>query len=171
MWVGPLLHWFQASFHTLRTHFWVPFLHPHLLWMMNPLHIYSFFPPCMLVNSLFRSDLVFFAGCCLSSGDDVCWLWSPASSKLTLTIRLCLTSSLKVTKLSLNLGSRNVAVFNISCRCVLSYLCLRSSLMLSLSWRFRLLSPSSTVKVEKIFQLRGRTAERVVCFSPLRASV
>lgn len=91
MWVGPLLHGVQASFHILWTHFWVLCLHP-ILWVMHPLHVHSFFP-LVLVNSPFRSVLVIFAGC-LASRKGVSWLWPPNSGKWTLSIRFCLTSSL-----------------------------------------------------------------------------
>lgn len=39
--------------------------------------------------------------------------------------RYCFTSSFSVVKLSLNLGSRKVAVFTVSCGCLSSYLCSR----------------------------------------------
>ena len=71
----------------------------------------------------------------------------------------------------MKLGSRIMAVFSISCRCLSSYIHLRSPPIFSFSLCFRLLSLSSTVKVENTFQLQGRTDTSVVCFPPGRASL
>lgn len=118
--------------------------------------------PCSLCFFSFRSVLVLSAGC-LAPGGGVCWLWPPISFKWTLFIRFCSASSLQVTKLSLSLGSGNAAVF--------SPHIFVWDLQYFLSVDVLRCCHFPQLKVENIFKLTLRTEERVVCFSPQRASM
>lgn len=62
MWVALLLHWGQASFHILQTHFWGVCLHP-LLWMMHCLTLKKKRSPWQLTNGCCQMKLVKLASC------------------------------------------------------------------------------------------------------------
>lgn len=84
---------------------------------------------------------------------------------------IAFTSSSMVTKVSLNVGSSNVAVLRtISCS-LLSYLAVKSVLILSFMSHERVFSPSFTEGQENIFHFRGSTEDKVGSFYPLNASV
>lgn len=167
---GPSPHSAQAWFHNLNS-----FLSLHsgsssvdAVGVSSP--CWFFLSPWMFDKSPFRSVLDFFVGWVADEGD-VCklgTLWV-CCRPCILSTRCSFTSSFHVVKLSLK-QVRRVAVFNTSCRFLFSYLCFRSSPIFCFSWRSKLLLVSSIVNVEYIFQVKGRTEDRVVCFSPLRTS-
>lgn len=155
----------QAWFRLMSTHSWPCILVSHLrMLLVYHLHVVSFSPPVCLTKV--PSDLFWISGWVADEGD-VCKLGT--RSLQTLHIIHKMFHFFYVVKLSLKQRSRKVAVFNTSCRCLSSSLCFRSSPIFSFSWQVLLVS--SIVKVENIFKVKGRTEDRVVCFSPLRASV